>query len=250
MTNLSSPATGETAGDDTICHPSPAATTNSPTQEIRLTKNDLAVWTWMVSKGIANALSGLSEMTGHEIRVNSLDLRWLPANEAAVVLGGTEAPGIGIYLSINGDAAGHLLLMLEPRVAFQLIDLQLDLTPGTTEQLGEIERCALEDVGNITGTFFLNTLADSANTMLMPSPPKVLVDSVKAIMNVPLGLIMEKQENALVVKATFSADERQITGSFMILPTMEFIVSILKNSGPIATPELQVNLKTGQESMA
>lgn len=245
MTNLSSSATKETTGADTIFQSSPAATSNIPAPEIRLTKNDIAVWTWMVSKGIANALSGLSEMTGHEIKVNSLDLRWLPANEAAVVLGGTEAPGIGIYLSINGDASGHLLLMLEPKVAFQLIDLQLDLMPGTTDQLGEIERCALEDIGNITGTFFLNTLADNANIMLMPSPPEVLVDSVKAIMDVPLGLIMEKEEKALVVKATFSADERQIDGSFMILPTMDFIISILKSSGPMETPELQVDSKTG-----
>lgn len=244
MTNLSLPATEETAGEDTVCHPSPAAGSNNLTQEIRLTKNDMAVWTWMVSKGIANALSGLSEMTGHEIKVNSLDLKWLPANEAAVVLGGTDAPGIGISLSINGDASGHLLLMLEPRVAFQLIDLQLGLTPGSTQQLGEMERCALEDIGNITGTFFLNTLADSANIVLMPSPPEVLVDTVKAIMDVPLGLIMEKQEKTLVVKATFSADERQIDGTFMVLPTMDFIVSILKSSGPMKITELRANLKT------
>ncbi len=244
MTNLNVPVTGITAGDGIIHHPSPADNGNSPIQEIRLTKNDMATWTWMVSKGIANALSGLSEMTGHTIRVNSLDLRWLAANEAAVVLGGTEAPGIGIYLSINGDATGHLLLMLEPKVAFQLIDLQMDLEPGTTDQLGEIERCALEDIGNITGTFFLNTLADSANIILMPSPPEVLVDSVKAIMDVPLGLIMEKQEKALAVKATFSADERQINGSFMILPTMDFIASILKNSSRMETSEPQVKLET------
>ncbi len=230
MTNFSLPAMEKTAGEDTDRHPSPAADRNSPLQEIRLTKNDMAVWTWMVSKGIANALSGLSEMTGHEIKVNSLDLKWLPANEAGVVLGGTGASGIGIYLSINGDATGHLLLMLEPGVAFRLIDMQLDLTPGSTQHLGEMERYALEDIGNITGTFFLNTLADSSNMVLMPSPPQVLVDTVKAIMDVPLGLIMEKQEKALVVKATFRADKRQIDGSFMVLPTMDFIASILKSS--------------------
>ena len=145
-------------------------------------------------------------------------------------MGGTDAPGIGIYLSIDGDATGHLLLMHDPRTAFQLVDLQLDLPPGSTQELGEMERCALEDIGNITGTFFLNTLADSANLILMPSPPVVIVDTVRAIMNVPLGFIMEKQEDALVVKATFSTDSRQIDGTFMVLPTMDFMKTILKSA--------------------
>ena len=203
---------------------------SNPTLEITLTKDDMTVWTWLVSKGIANALSGLSEMVGHEIRVTSLDIKRLPAKDTAVLLGGTDAPGVGIYLSIDGDATGHLLLMHDPRTAFQLVDLQLDLPPGSTQELGEMERCALEDIGNITGTFFLNTLADSANLILMPSPPVVIVDTVRAIMNVPLGFIMEKQEDALVVKATFSTDSRQIDGTFMVLPTMDFMKAILKNA--------------------
>ncbi len=202
----------------------------SPTLEITLTKDDMTVWTWLVSKGIANALSGLSEMVGHEIRVTYLDIKRLPAKDAAVLLEGTDAPGVGIYLSIDGDATGHLLLMYDPRMAFQLVDLQLDLPPGSTQELGEMERCALGDIGNITGTFFLNTLADSANLILMPSPPVVIVDTVRAIMNVPLGFIMKKQEDALVVKAAFSTDNRQIDGAFMILPTMDFMKTILKNA--------------------
>ena len=195
--------------------------------ETTFTKEDMTVWTWLVSKGIANALSGLSEMVGHEIGVTSLDLKRLPAKDAAVLLGGTEAPGIGIYLSIDGDVTGHLLLMHDPKIAFQLIDLQLGLPPGSTQELGEMECCALGDIGNITGTFFLNTLADSAGLVLMPSPPRVIVDTVVAIMSIPLGFIMEKQDDALVAKATFSADSRQMDGTFMVLPTMDFLKAIL-----------------------
>ncbi|MEE8414304.1 MAG: hypothetical protein V3R96_07110 [Dehalococcoidales bacterium] len=221
--------------------------TDSPRsiKSTNLTKNDMAVWTWMVSKGIVNALSGLSEMTGHKINVNSLDLRWLPAREAAVILGGNESPAIGIHLSVNGDANGHLLLMYDPGVAYKLIDLQLDLEPGSTQELGEMERFALEDIGNITGTYFLNTLADSANMVLMPSPPEVLIDTVEAIMSVPLGFILEKQESALIVKATFSADERRIDGTFMVLPTTDFITNILTSAKSSDNPVGKINLTTG-----
>lgn len=223
MQNLPSPVTKQS---DKQNAPEALALTTKMT----LTKEDMTIWAWLVSKGIANAVSGLSEMVGHEIRVTSLDLKWLPVGDVAVSLGGTEAPGVGIYLSIQGDATGHLLLVHDLGIAFQLVDLQLDLPPGSTQRMGEIERCALADIGNITGTYFLNTLADSANLVLMPSPPSVIVDSVLAILNVPLEYIGEKQDNALVVKATFSAENRQMDGAFIVLPTIDFMVTVLRHS--------------------
>ena len=54
--------------------------------EIVFTKDNMAVWTWLVSKGITNALLGLSQMMGHEIKVTSLDLKWLPAKDVAGLL--------------------------------------------------------------------------------------------------------------------------------------------------------------------
>ncbi len=208
-----------------------ASNSSNLAPEIVLTKDNMAVWTWLVSKGISNALFGLSQMVGHEIKVTSLDLKWLPAKDAAGLLGGLDAVSVGIYLAIEGDATGHLLLMHEPRIAFQLIDLQLELPPGSTQQIGEMERSVLGEMGNVTGSFFLNALADTTNLVLMPSPPAVIVDMVGAIMNIPLTFIMAEQDEALVVKATFNAASQKIDGTFMVLPTMDFIRTILKHQG-------------------
>ncbi len=192
-----------------------------------LTSEQMVVWTGLVSKGISNALRGLSEMVGHQIVVTSLDLRWLPAKDATGMVGGPEKVGIGIYLSIEGDATGHLLLVHDIDIAFKLIDIQLGLPLGATEHVGEMERSVLGEMGNITGSFFLNALADSGNMVLMPSPPAVMVDMVRAIISIPLTSIMEEQDEALMVKATFSADNQQLDGTFMVLPTMDFMKTIL-----------------------
>lgn len=196
-------------------------------QDQVLTRKQMVVWTGLVSKGISNALRGLSEMVGHQIVVTSLDLKWLPVKDVTGMIGEPEAVGIGIYLSIEGDASGHLLLVHDLDIAFKLIDIQLGLPLGSTDQIGEMERSVLGEMGNITGSFFLNALADSGNMVLMPSPPVVIVDLVQAIMNIPLTSIMEKQDDALMVKATFSADNQQLDGIFMVLPTMDFMKTIL-----------------------
>ncbi len=196
-------------------------------QDQVLTREQMVVWTGLVSKGISNALRGLSEMMGHQITITTLDLKWLPAKDATSMIGGPEAVGIGIYLSIEGDATGHLLLVHDLDIAFKLIDIQLGLSLGATEQMGEMERSVLGEMGNITGSFFLNALADSGNMVLMPSPPVVMLDMVRAIISIPLTSIMEEQDDALLVKATFSAGNQQLDGTFMVLPTMDFMQTIL-----------------------
>lgn len=194
------------------------------------TKDEIAIWTWLVSKAITNSLSGLSQMVERTFDVTSLSIKQFPAKDAAMLLGGSENVAVGVYLEIQGDATGHLLLMHNPGTAFKLVDIQLGLPIGSTQQMEEMERSVLGEMGNIAGSFFLNAVADTVNLVLVPSPPEVMVDTVGKIISIPLTRIMEKQDDALIVKAAFSADNGQMDGTLMILPTMDFMKAILRHS--------------------
>ncbi len=198
-------------------------------QQLMYTKDDIAIWTWLVSRGIVNSLSGLSQMVGHQLSVTSLDLRQYPAKDCAALLGGPENPVVGIYLAIDGDATGHLMLIHDPKVAFELIDMQLDVPPGSTKELKDMERSILSEMGNITGSFFLNALADASGLHLTISPPEVMIDMAGAILGIALTKIMQEQDDVLVIKATFGTGDRQIDGTFMVLPTSEFMEVVLKH---------------------
>ncbi len=194
-----------------------------------LTKENMTVWTWLVSRGISNALSGLAQMIGCDLQVTSLDLKWLPAQNVIDMLGGPEVTVVGIYLTIEGDATGHIMMLHDTKIAFQLIDMQLGMPKGSTETLDEMSYSVLGEMGNITGSFFLNALADSTSLVLMPSPPSVIIDMVGAVMTVPLSIIMEESDNALIVKANFSANDQDLEGTFMVMPTLDFLNTLLNN---------------------
>lgn len=195
-----------------------------------LSKDEIAVWTWLVSKGIANALSGLSRMVGQEFSVTSLNLRQIPAKDAAFLLGGPENLVVGICMQIHGDAAGHLMLIHDPKMAYELIDIQLGLPQGSTHYLEEKERSVLEEMGNITGSFFLNALADATNLSLSPSPPTVMLDMAGAILGITLAQIMQQQDHVLTIKITFGTMSRQVDGIFLVMPTLDFLSVLLKHS--------------------
>lgn len=200
-------------------------------QQLLLNREELAVWTWMVSRGITNSLSGLSQMVGQEISVTALDIKQVPAKIAADLLGGPEELVVGIYLTVHGDATGHLMLVHNPKIAFDLIDIQLGLAPGSTQNLGEMELSILGEMGNITGSFFLNALADATNLTLTPSPPSVMVDMAGAVLDIALTKIMQKQDDVLAAKTVFGTINQQMNGTFLIMPTMDFLNVILKHTG-------------------
>ncbi len=123
------------------------------------------------------------------------------------------------------------MLIHDPKIAYDLIDTQLGLTPGSTQNLGEMERSVLGEMGNITGSFFLNALADATNLTLTPSPPVVMVDMAGAILGIALTEIMQEQDDVLAVKATFGTATQQMDGTFLVMPTMDFLRVILRHAG-------------------
>lgn len=204
--------------------------------QVALTRDEVSVWTWLVSKGIANALSGLSQMVGQKFDVTSIDLKQFPVKDTAARINGSQHHIAGSCLEIEGDATGYMLLTHEAEVAFNLIDMLLGQPAGSTRQIGEMERSVLGEMGNITGSFFLNALADTASLLLMPSPPQVREGTLAEIMDAPLTFLMKTQDDALVIKATFSSDNRQTGGTFIVLPTIEFVKAVIQHSTAQSIP--------------
>ena len=183
----------------------------------------------LVSQGSANAVSGLSQMIGQEIRVTSMNARLVPANDTPDLIGGWEALTLGVYLAVTGCAEGHMFMVYEPQTAMALADLLMGNPPGTTQSLDEMEVSALGEVGNIMGSFFLNSLADNTNSQLQPSPPAVMMDMAGAILSVALANILQESDDALVVETCFSTEDRQIAGTLLIMPSPELLRLMLEH---------------------
>ncbi|MBN2238693.1 MAG: chemotaxis protein CheC [Dehalococcoidales bacterium] len=195
-----------------------------------INENDLAVWKWLVRRGIVNSISGLSRMLGEELRIEEMEVKQMPVTDTIFLLGGPENKVICIYLTISGNASGHLLLVHDHKVAYELVDHQMGLSPGQTIELGEMELSLLGEMGNIVGAFFLNVLADVTNLDLSPSPPDVVIDTVSSVISNDIENLLNTHENHYTVKATFGTPAHQMTGSFLVIPTMDFLRTILRHA--------------------
>lgn len=197
------------------------------TSSIILNEADLKAWTELVSKGVRNALNGLSDMVGKEIEISNLEARYIAIKDVAYLVGGPEQRTAAIYLSVSGAAEGHMIVIYRADTAFELIDLLLGQDPGTTDALGEMEISALGEMGNIVGSFFLNALADATGLKLRVSPPSVMMDMAGAILDAVLAEIMLDADEALVMQTSFGTEDTQINGTFLCLPSPSLQTALL-----------------------
>ena len=172
----------------------------------------------IVGGGVAKAVSGLSQMAGVEIHVTSVEYKKVRVKEVPYLFGGPEALIVGVYLGITGTTSGHMVVAYQPSVAFELISMLLGQTPKSMEELSEMERSVLGEIGNVMGSFFLNHLSDSMGVSLQPSPPAVMVDMAGAILDVALSNILEHSEYTYVIDTLFGTANQQIAGTFLVVP--------------------------------
>jgi chemotaxis protein CheC len=200
-------------------------------QDITLNKDEMRLWGSLALKGIDNAMTGLATMVNREIRMSSLSLKQVPASEAPNLVGGADKMVIGIYLAFEGDATGHLMLVHQPDVALAIIDMLLGNAPGTTRDLNEMEQSALGEMGNIIGSSFLNAIADALDLSLRPSPPEVILDMAGAILDVAFAEILQQSDDVIVAETSFGTSDRQARGTFLVIPSFNFLKVILSHAG-------------------
>jgi len=184
----------------------------------------------ITSEGIKSAASGFSGMLGRQITVSNSTLRVVPLLSIPEIVGSPEDDAVGIYLRFEGDMMGQIMMIMPYIKAMELADLLMELPLGTTQRLGSMERSALGELGNLSGTFFLNSLAKSAGGNYLPSPPAVMVDMVGAILDVVVATAGGISENVFLMQACFMDGTRGVEANFWVIPDMIALQTLVKKN--------------------
>jgi chemotaxis protein CheC len=197
-------------------------TADSRKMDEQLKKRMLAV----AARGFSNSAQGLSKMIGQDLTVTSPDMDLVPLKEIADMLGGPDADAVGVYLRFNGDLVGQIMMIISYQQALEFCDMVLDSPTGTTQDFGSMERSALSEIGNLTGSFFLNAINELTGLSALPSPPAVMVDMVGSILDVVIASLGAVSDHILMFKAAFQIGERKIQADFWIIPDPETMEKI------------------------
>lgn len=174
-----------------------------------------------IARGLQASAEGLARMIGRPVGMAAPRVELVPFAAIPGYVGGGQEETVAVYLGVSGDLTGHIVLLLPVPTALRLADLLLEQPPGTATQLTEIEMSALGEVGNLTGSFLLNSLADEARLRLLPSTPTVLHDYAGAVLGSIAAELSLVGDRALVVETDFQGESDSVQAHFFLLPEME-----------------------------
>ena len=181
--------------------------------------------------GAGNATTALSQLINTRIDMRVPQVRLLSFAELAEIIGGAETLVAGILLNLEGDINGSMLFVLERNDAKMMVQQLTGFgQPGETE-FTDLDKSALQEVGNIISGAYLSAISSMTNLTISVSVPSLAFDMAGAILSVPAIEFGKMGDTALLIESQFKDLDVDISGYFILIPTVESYARILKSLG-------------------
>jgi chemotaxis protein CheC len=180
--------------------------------------------------GAGHAATALSHMTSQRIMISVPRISITPLEEVPPHIGPPEEPVAAVLMNILGDLRGRTLLVFPQPTACRLSEILLKKPAGTVGALGELERSAVKEAGNILSGAYMNALSDFMGLMLMPSPPSLAIDMSRAVLTTAYLQFGSDPNYVFCVETEFymREEEERLRGFFLLLPDLQSLQAILR----------------------
>jgi chemotaxis protein CheC len=176
--------------------------------------------------GIGNATTALSQLLNYEKMVMYVpEVSLAPLSDIPDLMGGAENPVVGVFVKAPGEVSLNMVFLLSIESAETLISCLTGNQVSVDDSMG---RSVLLEVGNILTASYLNTLSFMTNMTFLPSPPLLARDMAGAILGTVLAEANVTEDYILVLKTAIATENRDIEGSFLIIPDLGSIDLVVK----------------------
>lgn len=182
--------------------------------------------------GSGHAATALARMLNQKIDIKVPKAELCDFNRLPAIVGGEENIVVGILLTLTDDVEGMMMFIMEKESAYNLIRKLMGTEIDSDEELDEIQRSALQEIGNIITGAYLSSLSDLTRLSISASIPYIAIDMAGAILSVPAIEFGKLGDKALMIEAEFGGDQKdKIEGYFLLIPTMESYSAIMSSLG-------------------
>lgn len=184
--------------------------------------------------GAGNATTALSTMINAKVDMKVPKVELLSFEELHEIIGGAETNVAGILVTLDGDIDGMMMFVLTTKSAWGLIDILFGRPVGTTSdttEMDEMSLSALKEMGNIISGAYISSLSSLTNLTISQSIPYLSIDMAGAILSVPAIEFGKLGDKALLIESQFMDDNNDVTGYFILTPTIDSYNKILTSLG-------------------
>jgi len=182
-------------------------------------KDEMDILREVGSIAAAHGSRALSEMLNKRINLAMPNLHAVKPQRITKKIS-TEKPVISIKSRILTGLSGSILLILEEKSAFQLINICYKKERcNREEELTEVGLSTIKEVGNVVVGSYIGALSVFLRTPIIPSIPTLISGPLQEIIDSTISHY-ETEDYILLIEAIFEEAERKISGMlyFVITP--------------------------------
>ncbi len=180
--------------------------------------------------GAGNAVTALSKMLNKKVNMEVPKVRILEFKEVPELLNGAEMPVAGIYFRVQGDISGNIMFIIPEDSSKTLINMLMGTCRDRAE-FDEMDRSALEEIGNILAGSYISSLSALADMKITISVPALAIDMVGAVLSVPIIQFGQMGDSVMLIETRFFEGDTQVKGYFLLIPDMGSFTKLLEKLG-------------------
>lgn len=169
----------------------------------------------IIQAALTNASTAFSALIETACRPTGSAVVMRSVGELPNLLGDMANPVTGILLTVHEDLSGFLLVMVPGEFVGPLAERLIGIDCVDCDLVDS----ALGEVGNVVGSAFLNSLADSFGLTVLPTPPQVVHDMAGALLStLAVYQAMEGHDEFPVIQTGFVSEGIAFEAYLLWLP--------------------------------
>jgi chemotaxis protein CheY-P-specific phosphatase CheC len=158
----------------------------------------LTVFDEMTRQGAERAADNVSSMTGIRSDVDVSRLSFVPIEDVPNTA--RDEVYVGVVTEFTGTPGGYLAILFDEPSARTIVDATVPVE--VDDPLGDMGESAIQELGNIMTSGFIDGWANVLRTSIDHTPPELVHDFGRAILSPIAGRLGQSQEYAFLLDST------------------------------------------------
>ncbi|MBE5976635.1 MULTISPECIES: chemotaxis protein CheC [Lacrimispora] len=183
------------------------------------------------SIGTGNAATALSSMLNKTVRMTLPDVQILGYNEAIKFLGDPEEIVAAILVKMTGEINGLMLFILKMDFINEVLSSVMQQEIEDYYQLNVLETSALEEIGNIIISSYVNAMSTLSEVTINLSVPDIAVNMLGGILSVPMVEFGYQTDKMMMISGQFIIGGKVLHSDLLMMPDIMSLNFLMEKLG-------------------
>lgn len=183
------------------------------------------------SIGTGNAATALSQVLTKRTKMSLPDVYILGYNEAIEMVGTPEEIVAAVLVKMSGEINGIMLFVLKMDFINAVLSSVLSKKIEDYMDLTELEKSALEEIGNIIISSYVNAMSGLTGVRINLSIPSIAINMLGGILSVPMVEFGYVTDKLMMINGKFIVDDKVLNSNLLMMPDIESLNYLMHKLG-------------------